>query len=218
MFIVIDGMNGAGKTSVMLELETIYRDHKDIVFTEDPGGTSLGMELKRMMSDRANMSPYTRLHMHCAARQELCERIIQPAINEKKLVICDRYYSSNFVYQGKAAGIYHGLVQQAVFSTNPIRPNLFIILDVHSEMAIQRINKRGQLGERGIPQKQHIAADVNPNLSYFKRVRKGFKQFAKLENANGGQALIINAGFPLSSVVKTIQAAIEPFVDQMTKK
>ncbi len=145
-FIVIEGPDGSGKTTVADRLCQILRDRGfDVVHTREPGGIDIAEQIRSVILDPKNiaMDAKTEALLYAASRrQHLVERVI-PAINEGKIVVCERFLFSSLAYQGKARGIgYDGILDINNFAIEDNRPDLTIYLDVDEKLGQERINQR----------------------------------------------------------------------------
>ena len=106
MFITFEGIDGTGKsTQVELLRAMLEGEGRDVVATREPGGTPLGEEIRTVLLRGPKMTAWPEAALFAAARAELVERVIRPALERGADVICDRYIDSSLAYQGMARGL-----------------------------------------------------------------------------------------------------------------
>ncbi len=142
MFITFEGPDGSGKTTQLDRLMPVLADYGlDTVRTREPGGTYIGDQIREVIMNMKNkfMHPRTEILLFCSSRAQLVEELIRPALNEGKLVLCDRYADSTMAYQGYG----HGLDQDALthlleFATGGLKPDLTLLFDISAEAGLRR--------------------------------------------------------------------------------
>ena len=146
-FISFEGGEGGGKSTQAVRLAGYLRSKGlDVVETREPGGTKQGEELRDLLvqGDPNRWHPYSELLMMTAARVEHVNRLIEPALQDGKWVICDRFFDSTLTYQGIAGGLGLDVVrpiqQMAVGDTVP---DATFLLDLREDSGLQRAEKRG---------------------------------------------------------------------------
>jgi dTMP kinase len=106
MFVTFEGLDGSGKTTqTKLLAEALEGAGREVVLTREPGGTPLGEQIRELLLEGGEISPWAEAALFAAARAELVERVIAPAIARGADVICDRYLDSSLAYQGIARGL-----------------------------------------------------------------------------------------------------------------
>jgi len=153
MFITIEGVDGAGKSTLV---EGLYRyllgRQYPVIKTREPGGSPVAEKL-RAIALSTKVSPLTELYMFAAARADHCSEIIIPSMLSGTWVLCDRFHGSTYVYQYKEKKVSlrnYSLVKQSIldlFTAEGIDwdvPHLEIILDVPYEIAIERLGTRNE--------------------------------------------------------------------------
>src|SRR5919199_943340 len=106
VFITFEGLDGSGKTTQTELLAQALRDTgREVVTTREPGGTPLGEQVREVLLRGDDASPWAEAALFAAARAELVERIIGPALDRGAIVVCDRYLDSSLAYQGIARGL-----------------------------------------------------------------------------------------------------------------
>lgn len=106
MFITFEGVDGSGKTTqARLLAEMLRGEGRDVVETREPGGTHLGEEIRGLLLDGADVAPWAEAALFAAARAQLVDEVIRPALARGADVVCDRYVDSSLAYQGLARGL-----------------------------------------------------------------------------------------------------------------
>ena len=146
-FIVIDGPDGAGKTTQgQLLWEFLSESGLDICRIRDPGGTTIGDEIRTILLDRRHgrMSVQCELMLYMASRAQLAREVIVPALAEGKCVLGDRYISSTIAYQGAGGADVEAIIQAAAIAVGTTMPDLTVILDIDPEIGLARAARDGQ--------------------------------------------------------------------------
>jgi dTMP kinase len=106
MFISFEGVDGSGKTTqVALLSDALREEGRDVVATREPGGTPAGELIRELLLDGGEIAPWTEAALFAAARAQLVDEVIRPALARGADVICDRYIDSSLAYQGLARGL-----------------------------------------------------------------------------------------------------------------
>lgn len=194
-FIVIEGLEGAGKTNACICIKKILNQYniKNIILVRQPGSTPIAEEIRKLIQkkfDTDNFIKETELLLMYAARIQLIETIIKPALKNGKWVICDRHDLSSLAYQGGGLGIKKTIITQLknLFLKDFI-PDLTIYLDISPKIGLKRALQRSPLDQI-----------ENRSLNFFKKARKIY-----LKNIKLNQKIIkINANLDLKTVTKNI--------------
>jgi len=145
MFFSIDGGDGAGKsTQVALFFDWLQAGGREVVTCRDPGSTRLGEATRELLLGRKDLRIGRRgeMFLYMAARAQLVEELIRPALEQGKTVVSDRYLLSNVVYQGHAGGLdVETLWEVGHVATGGLMPDLTIVLDMPAAAAAARLRR-----------------------------------------------------------------------------
>ncbi len=151
-FIVLDGPDGAGKTTQVARLAaSLRRAGLRVVRAKDPGSTPAGRAIRRILlhGGDGSIAPDTELFLYLAARAELAARVIAPALARGDWVVCDRYSPSTVAYQGAAVGRDPAAVERLCRTAEGgVRPDLVVLLDLPVEAGLRRMRRRLDRMER----------------------------------------------------------------------
>ncbi len=181
MFISFEGMEGAGKTSVIKAAEDYLQSRAiDCIITREPGSTNIGKKIRALLLDPYNkdMDFKTELLLYMADRARHIEKIIKPALKSGKIVLCDRYFDATLAYQGYGRGLDKDLLvrlHSLVFDN--FMPDITILLDLSPETGLLRAWKDINSGERDEKETRF----EKEKIDFHKRVRKGYLELAKKE-------------------------------------
>ena len=200
MFISLDGIDGAGKSTQIELLKSwlIERGHRVACF-RDPGATKLGESIREILLHREDipLAMTAEMLLYMASRAQLVDEQIKPALSDGQTVICDRFLLANVVYQGSAGGLnIDELWSIGRVATGGLAPDVTIVLDLDAEVALRRLGKsQDRLEKRG--------------LKYFQAVRKGFLD----QHSNAGnRSFVANASLSIEQVQRSIRDFLEPLL------
>jgi dTMP kinase len=175
MFITLEGPDGSGKSMQIPALAEFIRSQGyEVLTTREPGGTNIGDQIRQVIMKLGNtsMHPRTEILLFCAARAQIVEEVLRPALQRGVVVISDRYADSTLAYQGYGHGVdLEELTRLLKFTTGGLRPDLTLLLDVDAETGLRRRQSSGGEWNR---------LDAYA-LSFHKRVREGYHQLAAAE-------------------------------------
>ncbi|MBI5838892.1 MAG: dTMP kinase [Chloroflexi bacterium] len=174
MFITLEGPEGSGKTSHIPYLVEYLREKGHIVFpTREPGGTSIGEQIREVIHDLKNveMHPRTETLLYQAARAQIVEQVIKPRLATGEIVISDRYADSTIAYQGYGHQQDLEQVRALVkYATGGLVPDLTVLLDLDVEVGLARKRKDNEWNR----------LDAY-TVEFHKRVRAGYLEMVKQE-------------------------------------
>ncbi|WP_163582982.1 dTMP kinase [Gracilibacillus saliphilus] len=145
VFITFEGGEGAGKTTIINRLaQRLTEDGHQVIQTREPGGIPIAERIRDIILDTKNtmMDARTEALLYAAARRQHLVEIVEPALKEGKIVLCDRFVDSSLAYQGAARGLgVEEVFQINQFAIANLMPDLTLFFDIHPEEGLKRINK-----------------------------------------------------------------------------
>jgi dTMP kinase len=199
--IAFEGVEGAGKSTQLELLRAALEDRsREVVVTREPGGTPAGERVRALLLDpEVELHPRAEALLFAAARAELVEAVIRPALERGAVVLCDRYLASSLAYQGAARGLGQGPVEEVNrFATGGLLPDLVVLLDLDPASGLRR--RGGQL--------DRIEAQ---DLGFHQRVRQAFRDLAA---ADPERFAVVDAAAPVPEVAARVQAAALALLEQ----
>jgi len=147
-FITVEGGEGAGKSTMLAFMrDWLVQAGRDVVVTREPGGTPLGERVRDILlhARELHMTAETEALLMFAARAEHLERVIRPALDAGKTVLCDRFTDATYAYQGGGRGLsIERIAQLEAWVQGALRPNLTLLLDVPVDVGLKRANQRSE--------------------------------------------------------------------------
>jgi dTMP kinase len=195
MFFAFDGLDGTGKSTQMdLFVQWLTQSGCQVVRCVDPGTTPVGQRIRELLlGDEVPIGRMSEMLLFMAARAQLVESIIKPALDAGQTVVSDRYLLANLVYQGYAGGLSVDAIRQiGQIATLGMMPDLMFVLDMSPELAAERMQR-----ERDRMEDQDAA--------FIERLRCGFLA----EAASDSRIVVIDAARDIDSVQADIRQAAE---------
>jgi len=189
-FITVEGIEGVGKTTNIdfIHHQLLAAGH-DVVLTREPGGTPLGEAIRGLLLDPeyTGMDSTCELQLMFAARAEHLAKVVWPALQQGRWVLCDRFTDATYAYQGGGRGIDAGRIAQLEqWVQGDFRPDLTLLLDVPVEVGLARAGTRGELDR--FEQEQ---------VAFFERVRQCYLAMA---SEHPGRYRVVDASRSLQQV------------------
>jgi dTMP kinase len=139
VFVTFEGVDGSGKsTQARLLAAHLEERGREVVATREPGGTPLGERIRELLLDGENVTPWAEAALFAAARAELADRVIRPALARSADVVCDRFVDSSLVYQGVARGLGIDPVLELNVAVADLVPDRTFVLLLDPEAAAAR--------------------------------------------------------------------------------
>ncbi len=173
LFVTFEGGEGAGKSTLACRLrDALKADGFEVVFTREPGGTSFGEELRKMLLHyKGEVASRAELFLFLSARIQHIEEVIKPALSRGAIVLCDRFTDSTIAYQGEARGLGVDYVAScSSLALGGFEPDLTFYVDIDPKAGLLRTLKR-QSNEK-------FDRLENESLQFHEKVRRGFQKQA----------------------------------------
>jgi len=151
VFVVVEGPEGAGKSSLVRWLATrLLADGREVVTVREPGGTPVAEAARRLaLRSKHDLPPAAELFLVLAARADLVARVIRPALDAGRMVVADRFDLSTLAYQVAGRGLPRPEVAAAIrLATGGLTPDLTLVLDVPVEVGLERRRRTGMAADR----------------------------------------------------------------------
>ncbi|MDD3269833.1 MAG: dTMP kinase [Syntrophomonadaceae bacterium] len=199
VFVSLEGIDGCGKSSLKEGL-LAYLGQYQVISTREPGGTSISEKIRALLLDINNeaMLPRTEAMLYGAARCQLVDEIIRPALVDGKIVLADRYMDSTLAYQGYGRGLDLDFLQALnALCTGGVKPDLTLLLDISPEEGLRRRGKN-------IPDRLE-----KEGIDFQQKVRVGYLHMARQEPQ---RIKVLDAGRNLDEVLAAAINYIEPLL------
>jgi dTMP kinase len=215
-FITIEGLDGCGKSTQLEKLAKALRaDGLSVVVTREPGGTATGEKIRGVLLDTgtANLSPMAELALMFASRAQHIKEVIQPALAEGKIVLCDRFTDSTEAYQGggRKLGTEPVLALHRILCGG-LQPELTILMDSDVGASVERARRRNKSRGRGDDGDENRFEQES--RAFFGRVRAAYLAIAKREPQ---RVAVIDARGPATETHQQIVAVVRKKLKLATK-
>lgn len=199
MLITFEGLDYCGKTTqARLLIERLKQFGKDVLFIREPGGTSISEKIREILLDKQHneLTQKTELFLFSAARTQLVNEIIRPALEARKIVVCDRFFDSTTAYQGYG----RNLNLDDVLAVNKIAiegivPDLTFFVDIEIHEISKRQSSAGVSADRM----------ESSGSEFFKKVRDGYWTLAQEESE---RFIVVNGNRPIDIIHNEIWSVI----------
>ncbi len=194
--ITLEGVDGAGKSTHLVHVVEQLRAHgHEVMVTREPGGTPLAERLREMLI-RDPMDPLAETLLLFAARADHVARVIRPALEAGKWVVCDRFTDATAAYQGAGKGVAAELIGRLAEAAHPgLAPDRTLVFDCSFEIARERLAASGKPLDRF----------EREDRAFFERVRGAYLARARAEPA---RIRVIDASGDLAAIRKMIDASL----------
>lgn len=196
LFITFEGADGCGKTTQIELLDKYLKENgKQTLLTREPGAKGLGTKLREILLNYdGEVSPQCESFLFLADRAQHIDCIIKPALQEGKVVLCDRHTDSTVAYQGYGRGLDLDRINMLNdIATGGLKPDLTIVFDVDVETSMQRVGKEKDRME-------------SAGMEFFNKVRQGYLEIAKKEPE---RVKVINSSDTIENIHKQVMELIK---------
>lgn len=199
-FITFEGADGCGKTT-QSELIKKYLEEKgyEVIWTREPGSIGLGQKIRELLLHYdGEVAPTCEAFLFLADRSQNIEQLIKPAVNQGKIVICDRHTDSTIAYQGYGRGKdIDELTYLNNLATSGMKPDLTFVFDVSTEVAQTRVGSEKDRME-------------SAGIEFHKKVRNGYLEIAKKEP---DRVKVVDANNSIEQVFEDAKKIIDKLLD-----
>lgn len=207
IFITIEGPDGSGKTTILQMLaRNLENEGYEVIATREPGGIEIAEQIRKVILDPENtaMDPRTEALLYAAARRQHLAEKVKPALEEGKIVLCDRFVDSSLAYQGHARGLGIDEVYSInEFAIENMMPEMTLYFDVAPEIGLERINKnKGREVNR---------LDLE-KLEFHEKVREGYMIIAERFS---DRIVKVDASKDLETVYGLAEAQIKSAINKL---
>lgn len=195
LFITFEGADGCGKTTQIELLDKYLKAQgKETILTREPGAKGLGTKLREILLNYdGEVSPNCESFLFLADRAQHIDCIIKPALNEGKIILCDRHTDSTVAYQGYGRGLDIERINYLNnIATGNLKPDLTIVFDIDIETSMQRVGKTKDRME-------------SAGMEFFNRVREGYLEISKKEPQ---RVKVINSADTIENIHKKVLESV----------
>jgi len=160
VFVTFEGVDGSGKsTQARLLRDALAAEGRTVLLTREPGGTELGEHVRRLLLDGPSMTPWAEASLFAAARAELVESVIRPALERGEDVVSDRYVDSSLAYQGLARGLgVEPVLELNLHAVQGLLPDTTVLLLLDPDEAVRRAGETDRLEREGAAFRRRVDA------------------------------------------------------------
>lgn len=210
VFISFEGGEGAGKSTLIDEVaRQIASEGYFVVKTREPGSTHLGEHIRTLLLDplAGEISPYAELCLFLAARAQHLQEVIVPALEQRKVVLCDRFNDSTITYQGSARGLGLEKVEELCnFVCQGVRPVLTLYLDIDPSIGLLRAKAATNSALVGEHDLDRIESE---SLHFHAKIREAFRE---IHEKDPSRCRMIDASQPPAVVCAEAMQMIRPLL------
>jgi dTMP kinase len=208
--ITFEGIEGSGKsTQIKLVARYLMERNVPLLITREPTGTDIGREIGGILFNRGHyhMCAETEAFLFCAARAQHVREVIMPAINQNKIVLCDRFSDATYAYQGAARGLNPEFIKLINdYSSMNLKPDLTLLFDLPVETGLSRATVR----DNCLPDSSSSDRFERESLNFHNKVREGYLDILKNEPA---RFRLIDAARDADTIQQEVRRHIMEFIE-----
>lgn len=208
LFITVEGTDGSGKsTQIRLMEEYLRSKGYDIIFTREPGGTRIGEEIRSLILDPENteMGIIAEMLLYASSRAQHVAELVKPAVMSGKVVICDRFVDSSYVYQGFGRGIDLKLVESVNnIALDGMTPDITFFFDISPEIALKR-----RIASTGADRIE------NEKMDFHMKVYEGYKKLALIYS---DRIKSIDGNRDVDSIFQDVKGWLDELIQQKSNQ
>jgi dTMP kinase len=208
--ITFEGIEGSGKsTQIKLVAEYFVKKNVPIIVTQEPSGTDIGRKIGSILfnSEHYYMCAETEMFLFCAARAQHVREKIMPALEQNKVVLCDRFSDATYAYQGAGRGLDHEFIKLINdYSALHLKPGLTLLFDLPVEIGLQRATDRNNR----LKEPSSIDRFERENIDFHRRIREGYLNILR----NDPQRFrLIDANQDVNAIQEEVRRHISDFIN-----
>jgi dTMP kinase len=208
--ITFEGIEGSGKsTQIKLVAEYFVEKNVPIIVTQEPSGTDIGRKIGSILfnSEHYYMCAETEMFLFCAARAQHVREKILPALEQNKVVLCDRFSDATYAYQGAGRGLDHEFIRLINdYSALHLKPGLTLLFDLPVEIGLQRATDRNNR----LKEPSSIDRFERENIDFHQRIRDGYLNILR----NDPQRFrLIDANQDVNAIQEEVRRHISDFIN-----
>jgi dTMP kinase len=208
--ITFEGIEGSGKsTQIKLVAEYFVKKNVPIIVTQEPSGTDIGRKIGSILfnSEHYYMCAETEMFLFCAARAQHVREKIMPALEQNKVVLCDRFSDATYAYQGAGRGLDHEFIKLINdYSALHLKPGLTLLFDLPVEIGLQRATDRNNR----LKEPSSIDRFERENIDFHRRIREGYLNISR----NDPQRFrLIDANQDVNAIQEEVRRHISDFIN-----
>lgn len=208
--ITFEGIEGSGKsTQIKLVAGYLAGENIPLIVTQEPSGTDIGRKIGGILFNREHydMCAETEMFLFCAARAQHVREIIMPALEQNKVVLCDRFSDATYAYQGAGRGLDPEFIKLINdYSAMGLKPDLTLLFDLPIEIGLQRATDRNNL----LKEPSSIDRFEREKIEFHQRIREGYLNIFKNDPK---RFRLIDANRDVNAIQEDVRRHISDFIN-----